>query len=105
MLSVASWLTAIGLVLGVVGALLMFRFGVPMYPVKSSAGTSSLLLEESDEKEKRRVERADPYRERWSRTSRARVPLPARWASLLTIEEHVVVWGTYGARGPRAIQP
>ena len=38
--------------------MLMFFFGVPAYPQRSRAGSSFLLLEEADEDEKRRVERA-----------------------------------------------
>jgi hypothetical protein len=55
---VGSWLAGIGLVLGFAGAVLIFRFGVPSYPERSRAGSSFLLLETTDEDEKRRVERA-----------------------------------------------
>lgn len=54
-----TWLTAIGLALGFIGALLMFRFGVPAYPDKSSAGNIHIIAEQSDEDEKQRVERAE----------------------------------------------
>lgn len=54
-------LNAIGLTLNLVGALLMYFFGVPRFPQKDRAGHSYLLLESSgsDTKEISRVHRAD----------------------------------------------
>jgi hypothetical protein len=56
---VADWLTGIGLVLGFVGALLLFFFNVPRYPLKADAGKLGLELEQEDEAEKERVKWAD----------------------------------------------
>jgi hypothetical protein len=55
----ANWLIGTGLVIDVIGALVMFWFGVPRYPQRSTAGTSALLLEEDDEDERQRVKWAD----------------------------------------------
>ena len=41
------------------GALAIFRFGVPRYPTRSEAGQQMLLLENDDPDEVRAVERAD----------------------------------------------
>jgi hypothetical protein len=54
----ADWLNGIGLVCNIVGALGIFRFGVPHYPTRERAGTSALLLERDDPEERARVERA-----------------------------------------------
>lgn len=54
----STWLNGMGLVLGILGALLVFRFGVPAYPDKASAGVIHLILEEADEEEKAAVTKA-----------------------------------------------
>jgi hypothetical protein len=50
-----TWLSASGLVCGSVGALLIYRFGVPHYPERRRAGQSALLLESHDSAEVGRV--------------------------------------------------
>lgn len=52
----ADWLSGIGLVCNILGALAIFRFGVPHYPRRERAGTSALLLEEDDLEERAQVE-------------------------------------------------
>ena len=54
----ASWLTGVGLVLDIAGVVLLFIYGVPGYPERSSAGAIQIVAEQTDEDEKRRVERA-----------------------------------------------
>ena len=81
-----SWLAGIGLILGFAGAMLMFRFGVPAYPERSRAGSSFLLLETTDEDEKRRVVRA-------ARFGTSGVALVAAG---FVFQFFALVWGTEG---------
>jgi excisionase family DNA binding protein len=57
--SVADSLNGIGLVLGFVGAMLLFFFNVPRFPTREDAGNIRLILEQDDEDEKERVKWAD----------------------------------------------
>ena len=77
-------MAAIGLVHGFVGAVLMYRFGVPRYPEKSRAGAGFIRLEEDDEDEKRSVDQAD----RWGRLGVALV------AAGFVFQLLGLVWGT-----------
>lgn len=53
-----TWLNGIGLVFNMIGAALIFFFGVPRYPTRERAGTSAILMEQEDPVERKRVERA-----------------------------------------------
>ncbi len=55
----SDWLNGIGLICSLLGALLIFRFGVPAYPTRSHAGQSFLLLGGDDRSERAKVEFAD----------------------------------------------